>query len=122
MNNIKVEEEIVNKSITIAVATGQNANRGLRETVTAHNASRHRVTNEIPEELLFGRQIRRNLPLLESTRVTISDSELRNLDWLRKKQVGDHENRKRRSKETLINIGDEVLVKRTQKSKDLIEK
>jgi transposase InsO family protein len=40
--------QLVNKSITIAVAMGQNCNRSLAETIAAHNSAIHRITGNAP--------------------------------------------------------------------------
>lgn len=110
--------QTVNKAVTIAVETGKDADQALAEAVKAHNAAKHRVTNEAPEELMFGRKVRRNLPLLVGSRVTVDHEKLRDNDWHEKKKAGERENRKRRAKETDIQVGDNVLLKRVQKSKD----
>ena len=110
--------QLINKAVTIAVATGQSADKGLYETVKAHNAARHRITGEIPEELMFGRKVRRNLPLLEGKRINTGDLNLRERDWNEKERAGLRENKKRGARETCVQVGDEVLVKRTQKAKD----
>lgn len=45
--------QLVNKSISIAVETGENCERGLAETIDAHNSAVHRTTGAAPEVLFF---------------------------------------------------------------------
>lgn len=81
--------QLVNKSITIAVAVGENCEQALAETVAAHNSAIHRTTGSEPEVLLFGRKIRRGLPLLGRADVIVDKAALKTRDAGEKAKAQD---------------------------------
>lgn len=111
--------QLINKSITIAVALGEVCEENLSQTIAAHNAAVQRTTGVPPDVLMFGRKLRRGLPVIEGqTEVTVDKEALRSKDASEKLKSQHNENRKRRARSPDINIGDGVVVKRTLKAKD----
>lgn len=110
--------QLCNKAVTIAVETASNCEIALADAVAAHNSAVQRTTSIAPEVLIFGRRLRRNLPRLGDAAVTIDLKALKQRDSGEKTKTRERENRKRQAKPTAIEIGDKVLLKRQQKSKD----
>ena len=110
--------QLINKSLSIAFETAGDQEECLSETIAAHNAAVHRVTGVEPEVLLFGRRIRRKLPLLNPERVLVDLEALRERDALEKAKAQSAEDARRHARESSVSVGDTVLVKRVQKSKD----
>lgn len=110
--------KMINKIITIAVANNSNCEELLKEAVDAHNMATQRTTNLAPEVLLFGRTRRMKIPLVGRTVVEIDSEKLKLRDQAEKQKTQERENRKRHAREACISEGDEVLLKRQQKSKD----
>lgn len=110
--------QMVNKTITIAVASNENCEKALAQTVEAHNAATQRTTNVAPEILLFGRRRRGRIPIYGKTLVKVDTEVLRNRDLKEKAKTHKRENKKRGAKLTTIRTGDEVLLKRSLKAKD----
>ena len=110
--------QMINKTITIAVASNENCEKALTQTVEAHNTATQRTTNVAPEILLFGRRRRGELPIYGNTAVNIDTEALRNRDLEEKTKSYKREDKKRGAKPTEIKTGDEVLLKRSLKTKD----
>lgn len=89
----------------------------LGDAMKAHNSAVHSVTNEIPENVMFGRRIRRSLPLLRSPVVDIDDSQMRNRDWAEKQKGKDREDKKRGARASNITVGDSVVLRRERQKK-----
>lgn len=58
-------QKVVNKAMAVATSSGNNYVVELQNAVHAYNAGTHSVTHVPPEEVMMGRRIRRNLPLLD---------------------------------------------------------
>lgn len=110
--------QVVNKIITIALATEGDCVKELAAAVNVHNAAIHRVTNVAPEVLLFGRRLRRGLPVLSTAKVDVDENALRQRDFNEKRIAQQRENRKRGARDSKVSAGDEVVVKRLLKAKD----
>lgn len=109
--------QTVNKAIEIASETNTNFKEALKDAVRAHNSSENRITQWPPEELLWGRRIRRDLPLLGSTRIERDESALRLRDETQKAKGKLSEDKKRRARKPAYQIGDVVVVLRPVKQK-----
>ena len=110
--------QVVNKAMCIAVSEGTDYRTELSKAVRAHNSAENRTTGRVPEELMFARKIRRHLPLVTETQVTVNREELRERDE-RQKAIGkEREDRKRKARTTEICQGDLVVVLNTTRAKD----
>lgn len=89
----------------------------LAEAIKAHNASAHRVTNEVPENVMFGRRIRRSLPLMKSAVVEIDSEEMCSRDWSEKMKAKEREDAKRNARPSQVTVGDHVVLRRESKRK-----
>lgn len=108
---------VVNKGMTATSVEGGNWRKSLAETVAAHNAAISEPTGVAPDTLMFGRKLRRNLPLLDATVDVPSDKDIRIRDWDQKmghKKLADS---KRDARYSRIEVGDKVYVSRPTKKK-----
>jgi hypothetical protein len=110
--------QICNKAVTMAIEQGRDARKALRKAVQAHNAADHRTTNMPPEGLMFGRRLRRDLPLFGNPTFRFDEQELRERDAAEKGKGQEKEDRKRGARGCQIKAGDLVLLKRVSKAKD----
>jgi hypothetical protein len=110
--------QVVNKSISTAIETGENCTTALKNSIDAHNAATQRTTNVAPEVLLFGRSRRGALPTMGPTSEMVAEETLRKRDASEKRKTRERENEKRRARPSTIQPGDHVLLKRVQKAKD----
>jgi transposase InsO family protein len=107
-----------NDAVTRALAQGEDVRVALEKAVQARNAADHRTTAVPPEALMFGRRLRRDLPLFSNPKYLVDESKLRERDASEKQKGRERENQKRGAKETDIGVGDTVLLKRWAKAKD----
>lgn len=110
--------KIVNKGMAAAEVDGNNNfEESLNNAIKAHNSARNRVTDEVPEELMFGRKLRRELPLAKPSTTNSDSSQIREKDREHKIAGAERENAKRGAKDTAIKVGDEVVVRNTHRLK-----
>lgn len=114
---IETYMRVINKGMTAPSVEGGNWRASLSEAVAAHNSAICSVTGLAPEELMFGRKIRRNLPVVEAGSVERNDSEIRKRDWNLKMKAKARDDVKRGAKYSDIEIGDKVYVSRQTKLK-----
>lgn len=57
--------KLVNKAMATATANNTNYIEELRNAINAHNAAEHSVTTVPPEKVMYGRKIKRGLPLIQ---------------------------------------------------------
>lgn len=107
----------VNKAMQSAAVDGQDYRKALAAAVRAHNTSVHRITNEVPSDVMFSRKLRRSLPLMGSARYSHDHEELSERDWNEKQRAKEREDRKRRAKDSRIMVGDKVVLRRATKLK-----
>lgn len=98
-------------------ATSSSYKLELGDSIKAHNSSAHTVTGEVPENVMFGRRLRRSLPLMRSAAVEINDDSMRQRDWVEKQKSKSREDKKRGARESNIGIGDSVVLRREQQRK-----
>lgn len=108
---IESSMKIVGKALKAAKQESTSFEKMLADAVIAHNAIRHPTNGMVPEEGMWGRKIRRALPVLEGARVEISREESRELDAANKLASKLREDAKRGAKISRIKPGDEVICK-----------
>lgn len=109
--------QVVNKAMQSASVEGGDFRKALAEGVRAHNSAIHRVTNEVPSNLMFGRKIRRALPLASSAVYAPDIEAIRTRDAGEKERAQERENSKRGARDSRIMVGDRVVLRRAQKRK-----
>lgn len=109
--------QMVNKAMQIAALESKDYGETLAQVVRAHNSARHRVTTVPPEELMFNRKIRRDLPLASGATIKHTPEEIRQKDRQQKACSKDIEDLKRRAKDTKIEIGNTVAIMRANRAK-----
>lgn len=102
----------IGKAMKAASVEDMDFRRALKEGILAHNSSQHRTTGQIPSDVLFGRRLRRALPLLKSSTVNIDHDGLRERDWEEKLKSKEREDLKRGARESRIGVGDTVVLRR----------
>lgn len=109
--------KVVNKAMSTALARGCDFHEELQAAVNAHNSAAHTVTRLPPEEVMYGRRIRRGLPLLNRGRVDIDDRLLDMRDSESKLYSKTLADERRGAKPCGVHPGDEVILERQAKSK-----
>lgn len=113
--------QTINKAMQIVAIEGKRKpiEEALREKVRSYNSACHRVTGVAPEELMFGRKIRRGLPLLGDATASFNLEEVRTRDWQQKLGAKARDDANRHAKKTSLKAGDFVVVKALQPAKGL---
>ncbi|XP_058811017.1 uncharacterized protein K02A2.6-like [Topomyia yanbarensis] len=109
--------KMVNKAMAAAVTSGNNYNEELQAAVRAHNAATHAVTQVPPEEVMFGRKIKRGLPLLNRARTHHDENLLNERDRKAKLRGKSLEDSRRSARECRVKPGDVVIVERQIRAK-----
>ena len=109
--------QVVNKAMCIANNRGTDFVQELAAAVRAHNSAEHRTTGVAPERLMFGRDVRRALPLLPGTQSQVDKEEVRERDEREKMTAKWREDQKRCAKNTKIKVGDKVVVLDSHRAK-----
>lgn len=109
--------QTVGKAIAAAAVEGRKFNESLAETISAYNSGAHRVTNLIPNEVMFGRRLRGSLPLVQPALVTIDHDKMREKDWAEKLRAKEREDRKRGARPSDFAVNDKVVLRRAIKRK-----
>lgn len=109
--------QLVDKAIQIALLDERDYKEVLAETIRAHNSAKHRVTGISPEELIFNRKVRRNLPLFGDAKIELDTNRIKERDKHEKELAKAREDKKRGAKETSIEVGDTVVILRKSRAK-----
>lgn len=109
--------QLVNKAMQIANAENSDYRKQLGDTIRAHNSATHRITQKSPDEIMFGRKLRRDLPLLGETGVEIDKQKLRVTDQALKDRAKTMEDKKRQAKDSNLEIGDMVVILKSVRGK-----
>lgn len=119
MQNGMVEASMktVGKAMRVAHQTEKDYAIQLKWAVIAHNSTPHSVTGMVPEEAMFGRRVRRGLPSLRDPDTLMGVEEAMEEDAASKLVAQHRENAKRRTKESEMMVGDQVVVKLRNKNK-----
>lgn len=113
----EVYMKLVGKAMTAPSVDGSNWQESLKETIRAHNSAVCKATGRVPEEIMLGRRVRRNLPMLNPGQVHVEDREIRKKDWSVKMSAKATADEKRSAKYSDISVGDRVFVARPKKAK-----
>lgn len=108
---------LVNKGMTAPSVEGGSWRKSLDDTMAAHNSAICEVTGVAPEVLMFGRKIRRKIPLLSTETAPVRDKQLRKRDWDQKMKHKKLMDKKRDARYSSIEVGDKVFVSRPTKQK-----
>ncbi|XP_062703931.1 uncharacterized protein K02A2.6-like [Aedes albopictus] len=109
--------KLINKAMATAVSVGTDYNDELHSAIKAHNSAAHSITKVPPEELMFGRKIRRWLPLLNPGKVNHDDEKINSRDMKAKLTGKQYEDRRRGAKRSQITPGDTVIIERHSRTK-----
>lgn len=109
--------KVVNKAMSTALSKGRDFQEDLQAAVNAHNSAAHTVTRLPPEEVMYGRRIRRGLPLINRGRVDIDDLLLDTRDAESKLYFKAYADERRGAKLCKVHPGDEVILERQSKAK-----
>lgn len=109
--------KLINKAMATAVSVGTDYNDELQSAIKAHNSAAHSITKVPPEELMFGRKIRRWLPLLNPGKVNHDDEKINSRDMKAKLTGKQYEDRRRGAKRSQITPGDTVIIERHSRTK-----
>lgn len=109
--------QVVAKAMNSSSIDKTNFRTALSEAMSAHNSAVHRTTNAIPNDVMFGRRLRRSLPLTQPALIQVDDEEIREYDWYQKIKAKEREDGKRRAREPSITTGDTVVLRRATKRK-----
>lgn len=108
---------LVNKGMVAATVDGGSWRKSLADTMAAHNAAVCPTTRVAPEVLMFGRKIRRNLPLISTEVEKPMDAVVRRHDWGEKLKMKELVDKKRSAQYSKVQVGDKVFVSRQNKLK-----
>ena len=92
-----------------SIAQGKSWNQELNAFLLNYHATPHSSTGTPPATLMFGREIQTSLPRLSSSQ---QNPNVRKKDADAKEKMKTYADQKRHVRECVINIGDNVLVKR----------
>ena len=98
----------------ISKLEGKAVREGEQRTVGSYRATPHPATKESPDMLLFGRELRRKLPERIVPAGEIPYDPIRQRDAAKKKQMKEHADERRNTRESLIVVGDQVLLKQSK--------
>lgn len=104
------------KRLRIAQELGHNWRKELCDYLLTYHSTKHPTTGRSPGELMFGRKIKSKLPTLPTF---AEDESVRERDSITKEKGKQYSDKKRGAKESEIEVGDRVVVKRMKKSNKL---
>ena len=93
---------------------GKAIREGVQRTVGSYRATPHPATKENPDMLMFGRELRRKLPERIVPAGEIPYDPIRQRDAAKKKQMKEYADKRRNARESLIVVGDQVLLKQSK--------
>lgn len=108
---------LVNKGMAAPSIDGGSWKRSLADTVAAHNAAVCPTVGMAPDAMMFGRKIRRNLPMGDTTVTRLSGEAIRHRDKSEKMAMKERLDERRRARYTDIAVGDKVFIARQGKQK-----
>ncbi|XP_055623377.1 uncharacterized protein K02A2.6-like [Toxorhynchites rutilus septentrionalis] len=104
------------KRLRIAHELGRDWREELCHYLLTYHSTKHPTTGKSPAEIMFGRRIKSKLPTISTFQ---EEAEVRENDAIIKQKGKEYADRRRGAKESEIEEGDEVLVKRMRKSNKL---
>ena len=90
---------------------GKAIREGVQRTVGSYRATPHPATKESPDMLMFCRELRRKLPERIVPEGEIPYDPIRQRDAAEKKQMKEYADKRRNARESLMVLGDQVLLK-----------
>lgn len=108
---------LINKGMTAPSVEGGDWRKSLADTVAVHNSAVCTATGIAPEELMFGRKLRRQLPTVDFDPIDYNDEEIREHDWKLKMKAKVKDDLKQGAKFSDIKVGDKVYVSRPTRAK-----
>lgn len=109
--------KLINKAMSTASANKTNYVDELRKAVNAHNAAAHSITKAPPEEVMYGRKIKRGLPLLQHSKSDFDEDLLQHRDREAKLAGKQREDARRGARLCKVKPGDEVVIERPNRTK-----
>lgn len=109
--------QVIAKAITCALTSKKDFRGVLKDAVMAYNAAVHPTTKQVPNDVMFGRRVRRALPLMRPAAVHIDVEAMREMDAEMKRIGKLHEDKKRKARALRFKIGDTAVLRRAQKGK-----
>ena len=106
--------QTLKKSARISKLEGKAIREGVQRTVGSYRATPHPATKESPDMLMFGRELRRKLPERIVPAGEIPYDPIRQRDAAKKKQMKEYADKRRNARESLIVVGDQVLLKQSK--------
>ena len=106
--------QTLKKSARISKLEGKAIREGVQKTVGSYRATPHPATRESPYMLMFGRELRRKLPEKIVPAGEIPYDQIRQRDAAKKKQMKEYADKRRNARESLIVVGDQVLLKQSK--------
>ena len=105
------------KTIRVARTEQKNWKKELYTFLLNYRATPHSTTGYPPAELLFNRSIRTKLPQTVTVRDKPKDSVVRFKDEKAKSKMKQYADAKRKAKNTVIQVGDTVLLRQKKQNK-----
>lgn len=102
----------IKKAMAVPTVEGISWKVSLGQTIAAHNAARCEATGVAPEELMFGRKLRRGLPSISTAVSKPKHAEIAKRDWALKTKHKNIADKKRDARYSSIAVGDKVFVSR----------
>ncbi|XP_058448729.1 uncharacterized protein LOC131428699 [Malaya genurostris] len=109
--------KLINKAMSVATLNNTNYIEELSKAINAHNAAEHSITCVPPEEVMYGRKIKRELPLLQHRRSVFDETRLEHMDREKKLTGKLREDIRRGARKCTILPGDEVVIERQHRLK-----
>ncbi|XP_062703892.1 uncharacterized protein K02A2.6-like [Aedes albopictus] len=109
--------KLVNKAMATATANNTNYIDELKSAINAHNAAEHSVTTVPPEEVMYGRRIKRGLPLIQRGKSNFSEAQLEHRDREEKLAGKRREDERRGARKCRVSPGDDVVIERQNRVK-----
>lgn len=102
------------KSAGISKLEGKAIREGVQRKVGSYHATPHPATKETPDMLMFGKELQRKLPERIVPTGEIPYYSIRQRDAAKKKQMKEYVDKRRNPWESLIVVGDQVLLKQSK--------
>ena len=106
--------QTLKKSARISKLEGKAIRERVQRTVGSYRATPHQATKESPDMLMFGRELRRKLPERIVPAGEIPYDPIRQRHAAKKKQMKEYADKRRNARESLIVVGDQVLLKQSK--------
>ena len=106
--------QTLKKSARISKLEGKAIRERVQRTVGSYRATYPPATKESPDMLMFSRELRRKLPERIVPAGKIPYYPIRQRDAAKKKQMKEYADKRRNARESLIVVGDQVLLKQSK--------